>query len=136
MDFATIIGLVIAFGAVIGGYNLEGGNLNSIFLTSPILIVLGGTIGATTITTSVNTLIRVPHFMKIAVFGQSRSYHDTINHIVRMAERARREGILGLEEYLKKMTDPFFKKALQLQVKKYIHISLIATLYIKDIINT
>ena len=47
MDLATIIGLVLGFGAVIGGQLLEGGHLEAIMQPTAAIIVLGGTIGAT-----------------------------------------------------------------------------------------
>ena len=39
-----------------------------------------------------------------------------IEQLVKMAERARREGILGLEADLKRISDPFFRKAMQLVI--------------------
>jgi len=116
MDFATIIGLFLAVGAVVGGYNLEGGQLTAIFLTAPILIVVGGTLGATIITTSMSTVQQVPNYLRLAFFGKSHSYNGTIDSIVHLAEKARREGILGLEPEMKKITDLFFSKAMQLVI--------------------
>ncbi|HWR83002.1 MAG TPA: MotA/TolQ/ExbB proton channel family protein, partial [Candidatus Deferrimicrobium sp.] len=81
-----------------------------------ILIVLGGTLGATTITTSIQTVIQIPHYLKIAAFTRSRPFAVSIDAIVRLAEKARRHGILGLEEDLKRMADPFFRKAVQLVI--------------------
>ena len=92
MDFATIIGLFLAVGAVVGGFNLEGGNLDAVFLTAPLLIVIGGTLGATIVTTSMSTVRRVPVYLKVAFFGQYQSFHKTIDLIVHLAEKARREG--------------------------------------------
>ncbi|MDD3731675.1 MAG: flagellar motor protein [candidate division Zixibacteria bacterium] len=116
MDFATIIGLALAFGAVVGGFNLEGGSLEAIFLTAPLLIVIGGTLGATIVTTSMRTVQQVPVYLKVAFFGQSHSSSDLIEAIVHLAEKARREGILGLEPELKDIHDPFFRKAMQLVI--------------------
>ena len=116
MDFATIIGLFLAVGAVVGGFNLEGGNLDAVFLTAPLLIVIGGTLGATIVTTSMGTVRKVPVYLKVAFFGQYHSFHKTIDLIIHLAEKARREGILGLEPELKVITDPFFQKAMQLVI--------------------
>ena len=116
MDIATIIGLIIAFGAVGTGFVIEGGNLSSIFLLAPMVIVIGGTLGATTITTSLRTVMEVPVFLKIAFFGKPRSISYTINLLVGLAEKARKEGILGLESNLRTIEDSFFKKAVQLVI--------------------
>lgn len=116
MDFATIIGLVVALGAISGAYALEGGNLESVFLLPPMLIVIGGTLGATTITSSVSTVLQVPVYLRLAFFGKSRDLMVTLELLVSLAERARREGVLGLESTLDSLGDPFFKKAIQLVV--------------------
>jgi len=116
MDLATFIGLIVAFGAVGGSFLLEGGHPDSLFLVPPMLIVIGGTMGATTITTSVQTVVQIPHFLKVAAFGKSHPFNESIDAIVDLAEKARRQGILGLEEDLKHISDPFFKKAIQLVI--------------------
>jgi chemotaxis protein MotA len=116
MDLATIMGLALAFGAVVGAFKLEGGDLQAIFLTAPMLIVIGGTLGATIVTTSVHTVARVPSMLRLAFGGRERSLTDTINAIVRLSEKARREGILGLEGDIRAIEDPFFRKAIQLVI--------------------
>lgn len=116
MDLATLIGLVIAFGAVGGSYFMEGGSLDSVFLAGPILIVVGGTLGATTVTTSIDTVVRIPHFLRIAFAGHRDRFNETIDQIVKLSEKARREGILGLENDLKKIHNPFFRKAVRLVI--------------------
>ncbi len=116
MDLATLLGLIIAFGAVGGSYLMEGGTWDSVFLTAPILIVVGGTLGATTVTTSVDTVMRIPHFLRVAFFGRSHRFNDTIENIVKLSEKARREGILGLENDLAEIQNPFFRKAVRLVI--------------------
>ena len=116
MDLATFLGLVTAVAAVLGAYKLEGGSLDTIFLTAPMLIVIGGTLGATTITTSMRTVLQVPHYLRLAFFGHDHSLLRAVNSLVKLAEKARREGILGLESDLDKVGDPFFRKALRLLI--------------------
>ncbi len=116
MDFATIIGLIIAFAAVLGGYTLEGGTIDAVFLLAPILIVVGGTLGATMITTSFDTVMRVPSFLKLALFGKTRPFIPATEVIVMLADKARREGILGLEKLIPELPDSFFRKAVRLLV--------------------
>lgn len=116
MDFATIIGLIVALGAIGASFVLEGGHVNSVFLLAPMLIVIGGTLGATTITTSMRTVLQVPTFLGLAFTGRSQPFDRTIDTIVRLSEKARREGILGLESDLDSVSSPFFRKAIQLIV--------------------
>jgi chemotaxis protein MotA len=116
MDLATILGLFVAFGAVIYSFTLEGGQIQSLFLTAPIIIVVGGTLGATITTTSMRTVLQIPSYLKLAFLGRERSTKRGIDSIIVLAEKARREGILGLEQDLKRIHDPFFRKAVQLLI--------------------
>jgi len=116
MDLATIFGLILSLGAIVGAFTLEGGDLNSIFLFPPMLIVIGGTMGATIVTTSMDTVLQVPKFLRLAFSRPSHRFSTVIGEVVRLAEKARREGILGLETDMKQITQPFFRKAVQLLI--------------------
>lgn len=116
MDFATILGLLVALGAIGGSFVLEGGHLSSVFLVAPMLIVIGGTLGATTITTSMATVLKVPTYLRLAFSGTTYHFNETIDQIVKLSEKARREGILGLEANLRGIESTFFRKAIQLVI--------------------
>jgi chemotaxis protein MotA len=68
------------------------------------------------VTTSFSTILSIPAYLRIALFGRPQDPLTTITRIVKMAERARREGILGLESELETIRQPFFKKAIQLVI--------------------
>jgi chemotaxis protein MotA len=55
-DFATFTGLILAFGAIVGGLILEGGKLKDITQLTAAIIVLGGTSGAVMVSTPMNIL--------------------------------------------------------------------------------
>jgi len=116
MDLTTIGGLVIGLGAIATAYLIEGGNMSAVTQLSPMLLVIGGTFGAATISTSLRTIANIPKFLRIAFVGRSHNTRETIERIVRLSEKARREGVLGLEEDMKRVDDPFFRKALQLVI--------------------
>ena len=116
MDLATILGLAVAVGAIGGAFMLEGGTLDAIFLTAPIIIVVGGTLGATTISTSMATVVRVPTYIRLALSRPRHAFDETIERIAKLAEKARRDGILGLERTLGTIENPFFRKAVQLVI--------------------
>lgn len=46
MDFSLLIGIIIGIGALLTGFVLEKGAIYSLFLLSPFIIVVGGTVGA------------------------------------------------------------------------------------------
>jgi len=41
MDFATILGIALGVGMIFGAFIIEGGNMASLFLVSPFMIVFG-----------------------------------------------------------------------------------------------
>lgn len=116
MDFATVGGLIIGIGAVVVSFLMEGGHISAILQAPAMIIVIAGTIGASFITTSVKTIIRIPSYLKLAMFGGKNNSMYIISMIVKMSEKARMEGILGLENDMKYVRDPFFKKAIQLVI--------------------
>jgi chemotaxis protein MotA len=116
MDIATIFGLLLSLGAIAGAYTLEGGEMEAVLGLPAMMIVIGGTLGATIVTTSISTVIRVPNYLYLAFTHRRNSFGRVIDRIVMLAEKARREGILGLESDLKRIKDPYFRKAVQLLI--------------------
>lgn len=116
MDLATIGGIILGIGAILIAFLMEGGNLGAVTQLSPMILVIGGTIGAGTITTSFKTIRNVPHLLRIAFRGNLPDQTSIIDHIVKLSEKARREGVLGLEADLNEIKNPFFRKALQLVI--------------------
>ena len=113
MDIATLGGLIIGIGAVLVAFLMEGGQLSVLFHLPAMLIVVAGAFGAATVTTSLKTLGNIPRLLKIAFSPRNTDLMALIDKIIALAERARREGILGLEKNFDEATNPFFKKAIQ-----------------------
>jgi chemotaxis protein MotA len=116
MDLATIGGLILGVGAIMVAFALEGGNMGAITQAPPMIIVIGGTLGAATISTSFRTIKNIPTLLRIAFFGKTPNHLATIERISALAEKARREGVLGLEADLVEIQQPFFRKAIQLVI--------------------
>ena len=116
MDLATVAGLILGLSAVAVGFVLEGGHLSSIFQFPAILLVLGGTLGASMVTTSIETIRNIPNLLRIAFSQCPRDPESTVDEIVRIAEHARRDGVLGLEKDLAQIKDPFLHKAIELVI--------------------
>jgi len=116
MDIATLGGLVVGIGAIVIAFLMEGGHLSMVFQAPAMILVIVGTLGASAVTTSFGTVLRIPMYIKLALVAPDSGVQKTVDLLVSMAERARREGILGLEADLKRIKDPFFKKAMQLVI--------------------
>lgn len=98
MDLATVIGLVLAWGALLGALLMEGGELRVMINLPAALLVFGGTIGAAVISFRMNQLMEVPSILSIAFREKTLELPDVIRQLVRLAEKARRDGLLSLEE--------------------------------------
>lgn len=95
---------------------LEGGNPASLFEIPALIIVIGGTGCATFASTTFEQMKRIPALYKKAFTGNALDHHAAIQLMVKMAETARRNGLLALEEQLTEVPDDFTRKGLQLVV--------------------
>lgn len=116
MDIGPLVGLAFALFCVLVGNVLEGGHLSSMVGGPAALIVVGGTVGAVIIQFPFETL---GSSMKLAGQLFKKSTLDPrklITEIVEYANRARRDGILGLEKIAPNASDPFLARALLMAV--------------------
>lgn len=113
MDSATPIGLAFAFVAVFVAILLEGASPTSVLLPAPMILVLGGTLGAGMATTTVSDFFRAFKALPENMFFKRKDASSTVDLLVGLAERARREGLLSLEEATREVDDPFLRDGLQ-----------------------
>ncbi|GAA3450634.1 flagellar motor protein [Dactylosporangium matsuzakiense] len=116
MDPATIAGIVLAFIAIFAAMILEGGSPGSIFLVPPLVLVFVGTLGAAMAGGMLKDTIALIDSFKRVLLSKSATYDTLVEDIVKLAEKARREGLLALEDAMKEVQDPFLKKGLQLAI--------------------
>jgi chemotaxis protein MotA len=116
MDPATIIGIGLALVAILGSMIMEGGNVGALFLIPPMILVFGGTIGAAMAGTLLHDAKSMPKSLMRAIKAKPAAGGDNVAIIVKMAERARREGLLALEGDVAEVSDPFLKRALELAI--------------------
>jgi len=121
MDRATIIGLLLAGTALIGGHFLEGGSLGTILQVTAMVIVFGGTIGAVFISFPRSQLLQAwQEFHQI--FREPKDDGPAyLARIIEFAYRGRREGLLSLEKDLSQIHDTFFRRGLQLVIDGHNH---------------
>jgi chemotaxis protein MotA len=116
MDRATPIGIAIAFAGIIGGNVLEGGNPMSLLLLPPILIVVGGTIGAAVAGCTMADMKSSLAAVKVAMGYKATPPVELVPVVVDLADKARRGGLLTLEDAVAEMDDEFLKKGVSLAV--------------------
>lgn len=116
MDFLTIIGAIMALGAILGGNLLEGGHIGSLLQLTACIIVLGGTIGAIMVQTPLPVFLRSLKMAIWMIFPPKLAQEEAIEKIVNWSNIARKEGLLGLEPLTESEPEPFSRKGLQLLV--------------------
>jgi chemotaxis protein MotA len=113
MDLAALIGVAVAFIAIFVSMILEGGNPMAIFLIPPLLLVFVGTAGAGLAGGLMSDFTKSLAALKHAFLAKPVTADDTVLVIVKLAESARREGLLALESAVVNVENQFLKDGLQ-----------------------
>lgn len=113
MDPATLIGLLLAFGAMFTMLFMEGASVSSILLPAPMIIVFGGTIAVGIASGTIGDTITAIKALPSAFRGKLSPVRETIGKLVELAEVARKDGLLALEAEARDAKDPFLGRALQ-----------------------
>lgn len=116
MDILSVIGIVLALLAILGGQIVEGGHLGSLFNLPAILIVIGGTIGAILLQAPLSVFMHALKSVVWVFLPPKTDLKQTIEKIVGWSNIARKEGLLGLEGVAESEKDPFVHKGLQLLI--------------------
>lgn len=116
MDIGTIVGLLVAAGAILLGLILEGGKIGQILQPTAALIVFGGTFGAIMVQFPFGLVLAALRSLATIFFVPQSDPLGMIQEIVTIAHKARREGIVSLDKDLDRIENPFMRKALMLAV--------------------
>jgi len=115
-DPATVLGVLLAVGGIVGGLILEKGKIQDILQGTAAMIVLGGTVGAVLVTTPMPVFMRAVIALQGIFSAPVLSITERIETLVGFATRARKNGIVSLESDALEVEDPFLRKALGLAV--------------------
>ncbi|AZO94047.1 MotA/TolQ/ExbB proton channel family protein [Halocella sp. SP3-1] len=115
MDLATLIGIIFGV-TLLGGAIVMDGNAIIFYNLRSILIVIGGTLAGTMISYSLGELLKIPALVRIAFQTHQLDSDEIIDLMVGFAEKARREGLLALEQDVVNINDDFLQKGIQLVV--------------------
>ena len=116
MDVLSLIGIIMAFVAIIGGNYLEGGHLGALVNGPAALIVVGGTVGAALLQSPVSAFKRAMQTLVWIIFPPRIDMAAGIDQVVNWSLTARKEGLLGLESVADAEPDSYSRKGLQLLV--------------------
>lgn len=117
MDLASIIGLVLGIIVVMVVMIMDGGSPAELFAhPSALILIFGGSIASTMISTSLDTMISLPKLFVQVFLAHKFKAEESIELLVKLADKARREGLLALEEEAKNTTDAFLQSGLMMVV--------------------
>ncbi len=117
MDLSTIIGLALGLVVVVVVMILDGGSPAELFAhPSALILTIGGAVAAAAITVPLKTVLSLPQLLLGTIKGHKEDAAGAIDTLVKMADKARREGLLSLEEDSKKVHEPFLRRGLMLVV--------------------
>jgi chemotaxis protein MotA len=116
MDIASVGGLLAGWAAVIIGIAISGGTAKT-FVDIPSVFITGvGSLAALFISFSMGHLKKLVPTFKIMLSPPKFQPAELINLLVNFSEKARREGLLALEDYVEQIDDKFMRKGIQLVV--------------------
>ncbi|MCH7936883.1 MAG: MotA/TolQ/ExbB proton channel family protein [Proteobacteria bacterium] len=116
MDMATVAGIICAFGLIAAAIVI-GGSPGSFINPPSILIVIGGTLAVTTACFSLDEMRRTFRVVMKTVVYSSRDPSDAAIQVLKIAEMARKEGVLALQNILGSIqAEPFLLKGVSMVV--------------------
>lgn len=115
MDLSTLVGLLLGIGGILVGNAIEGGHFSSLIQITAGVIVFGGTFGAAFVSNSPET-VRLGFYLLRWVFRRDDEdiFMKTSAQIVELAQIARKESILALENHISSIKFPFMKEIFRL----------------------
>lgn len=114
MDILTVGGLILAFTMFIVAFFMEGGEFSSLIQVTAAMIVFGGTMGAVLASFKMENLKRLLKDLKLVLFSTPSNKLEILDRLAELGDKARRSGILSLEEEIPKQENRTIKKGLEL----------------------
>jgi chemotaxis protein MotA len=115
-DLLTAVGIVVGFGMIVWGMTAGGANIRIFWDMASVLITIVGSACAMLITYSINDFKKLGRIVSQSFKENKTSPLDLINKFTELSRKARREGLLSLEDEITQMEDAFLKKGLQMVV--------------------
>lgn len=113
MDLTTVIGILSGFALVVAAI-FTGGGLHSFFDLPSIMITIGGTLASTLANYPLPRIIGILGVVSKAFFNELPEHNEIVRTFVNFAEKARRDGLLSLEEEVDALPDTFIRQGIYL----------------------
>jgi chemotaxis protein MotA len=116
MNLSVIIGLGAGVVFLYLGIFIANANLFWFWDPPSIMITVGGTLASMLVGYPMKKVLSIINLTRLVIFPPSFNYEELIMDIISFSEKARREGLLALEDTIAEVDDPFMRKGLQLIV--------------------
>jgi len=116
MRNSTILGLIGGVLVVLATLLLEGGHIFSFFNVSALTLIAGGSVAVTITSFGVKEVLQLPAYFRFAMFPPAIDYKSEIVTLLSFSEKARREGLLSLEDDLESVKDEMTRTAMQMVI--------------------
>src|SRR5277367_4784960 len=114
MDKSSFGGVVLALAGILAGLLIEGGNLGQILQPTAAMIVFGGTLGAVMLQFPLSTVFAAFRGMVYLFAAPKKQNDQVVTLLVSFANKARRNGVISLDNELGNIENPFLRQALML----------------------
>jgi chemotaxis protein MotA len=116
MDILTLIGIALALAAIVGGSVLKGAGIAGLLSGAAFVIVIVGTVAAILVQTPMTTFRRALGMARWVVRPPAAEGRALVARVVEWGLLARKNGLLGLENQLERISDPFARRGMQMLV--------------------
>ncbi|MCK8058765.1 MULTISPECIES: motility protein A [unclassified Fusibacter] len=116
MDIGTIGGIVVGLALLVWGILSGGSGMGDFIDPGSIVIVVGGTFSAIFVAFPMSNVLGIGGILGKAIGNAPNNAGEIITKVIDLANVARREGLLALEEAVDQVNDDFLKKGVMLIV--------------------
>jgi chemotaxis protein MotA len=116
VDILSVIGILLAFVAVLVGAVLKGAGMHALLSSAAFMIVVVGTFAAILVQTPAKVMKRAFVILPWMFVPPPLRPDELIKKMVEWSQIARKQGLLGLEPLLEQQRDDFVRKGLQLVI--------------------
>lgn len=110
MDILSIGGLILGFGSLLTAFIIEKGNPAKLLQISAAMIVFGGTIAAVLVSFPMSEIKLAIKHLKMVFMDKKIDFSGIVEQLVQLSDRARKEGLLALEQEIPNIQNPLLKR--------------------------
>ena len=115
MDIATIVGIILGIGSILGGILLMTPDLGMFGSVSSFAIVFGGMIASVSVAFPLQEVMKLGAAMGAVFKGSKEKLGDEVDGAVEVSETARK-GVAELESKVSSIDNPFFRDGVQMVI--------------------